>query len=395
MSSCSCRRPPALGLGLVVLLAFTAAHAPSMGWAQETEPAALRLPGASEEPAAVLVGSSPAQVQRPREPVALAVALGSSVSSSGRGAQLPQALAVAVAPYWLRSRPGLSYAEYAQPGWRSVYRNLSVSLATRAVSVDASEGAPGEAAVGAAAAATTPAGATRLALGVRSLLLPGRADGDPAALRSCQEWARTASGRIAAAIAHELATDKLSPDSGSIEKRNQSLVAAELRRLPKGCDAQAEVRRGFVLELDLAASADFQGGRADAGSLRDGAAWVSGGYHGAHWSVDGLVRGALLELHDGAGPAQAELGVRVGRAWRRVGGWVEGLARRGLGTDAQDRHGYRAAVGLDLGLSEAVWLGLTFGRDFRAEDPESLLALANLRWEFRERRIEWLPGATP
>jgi len=387
MSSSSCSGRWA-GAAWSLLLAVGLLVPPATAGAEGDAAVALRLPGASEEPASVLLGSSPAQVQRPREPVAAAVALASKVSSGDSGPQLPQALAVAIAPYWLRSRPGLSYADYASPGWRSLYRNFSLSLATRAV--DGAAGAAGTAAAGGSAPK-----ATRLALGARTVLLPGRPDGDPEQLRRCQRWASDASARVAAALAHELATDKLPQEPEAIEKRNQALLRAQLRRLPDGCDTQAELRRGFVLELDVAGSADFQAGRADSGSLQDAAAWVTGGYHGRHWSLDGLLRGALLQLDDGLGPAQVETGLRVGRAWQRLGGWVEALARRGVGDDADERHGYRAAVGLDVSLSEAVWLTMTFGRDFRADDPGSLLALANLRWEVRERRVDWLPSATP
>ena len=83
----------------------------------------LRTPSS---PAFVLLGVSPTSITRPATPRALATEL---LSSTNRGTVVPNNFAVEFAPYWLTSRPALTYDEYVH-GEPKAFRTLSISLAT-------------------------------------------------------------------------------------------------------------------------------------------------------------------------------------------------------------------------------------------------------------------------
>ena len=108
----------------------------------------LKAPSA---PAFVLLGVSPTKVERPQAVKALVL---SAVTASGDG--FPKNFAVEFTPYWFGS-PSLNFADYYRRNvLKDIPRHLSISVATTPLS-------------------TAPDSGTALALGFRTLPLPGRA----------------------------------------------------------------------------------------------------------------------------------------------------------------------------------------------------------------------------
>ena len=114
---------------------------------------------APPSPAFVLLGVAPTKVERPQAVRPLVL---SALTAAG-GDGLPRNYAVEFAPYWLGT-PEISFDQYYKPGLRAIPQHLSVSVATTPL-----------------AAAAGPGSA--LALGARTLPLPGRAHPQLVALR--------------------------------------------------------------------------------------------------------------------------------------------------------------------------------------------------------------------
>ncbi len=115
---------------------------------------------APSTPAVSILGTAPTTIERPDSPRALVFNLASSVADSGG---IPQNYAAQVAPYWLRSHPGLLFDSYIHPSvGQSIVRSFAVSVATA------------DWKVGSGAKATDLG--SRLALGLSAVILPGRVD---------------------------------------------------------------------------------------------------------------------------------------------------------------------------------------------------------------------------
>src|SRR5829696_3920328 len=98
-----------------ILTALLLPHAPAS--AQDIpEFHKLRTP---TSPAFVILGITPAEVERPTAPAAFAASFFQRVEEATKG--FPNSYALELAPYWLRSHPGLTFTEYQKPTLRSFY----------------------------------------------------------------------------------------------------------------------------------------------------------------------------------------------------------------------------------------------------------------------------------
>jgi hypothetical protein len=134
----------------------------TLAGAQETTPAAsvddLKAP---PSPAFVLLGVAPSKVDRPQAVRPLVLSALSAVSSEG----FPRNYAVEFAPYWLGT-PELSFDDYYNSGIaKALVRHLSASVATTPLNTTGDTG-------------------TAVAVGARTLPVPGRAHPKLRALRS-------------------------------------------------------------------------------------------------------------------------------------------------------------------------------------------------------------------
>ena len=81
-----------------------------------------------------------------------------------------------------------------------------------------------------------------------------------------------------------------------------------------------------------------------------------------------------------------DLGDRAVYAWDRYRASLEGVGRMAT-MDNSAGEQYRLSMIVDVLLTKDVWLTTSFGRDFAADDAESLIALASLQWNIGDRSV--------
>jgi hypothetical protein len=114
---------------------------------------------APQSPAFILLGVSPANVERPETPKALTLNLIDKVTTANG---LPRNYALSVAPYWLASHPNLTFEQYQNPDVKqSILQTFLLSVGTVPL--------PG------ATSSADPIG-TKIGLGVRTAIFNGRAN---------------------------------------------------------------------------------------------------------------------------------------------------------------------------------------------------------------------------
>jgi hypothetical protein len=113
-----------------VAVAFLVASAIQAQEREEPSPPALRLRDLrlDSPPATILVGISPASVERPNTPRALIASL---ISATGTSGIVPNGFAMETTPFWLASHPMLTLDDYFHPSFGDRLRYFSaVSVAT-------------------------------------------------------------------------------------------------------------------------------------------------------------------------------------------------------------------------------------------------------------------------
>ena len=379
---------------LLVALAAGLAGAAARAGAQELpEFNKLRTP---TSPAFVILGITPAQVERPNRPGVFAASFLQQLKGVTQGTGLPDSYAVEIAPYWLRSHPGMSFDEYAKGGAKSLYRDASISFAVTDSLGDGS-GAPEE-----------DAKFRRLGFGLRTTLWAGRVH--PKAATCVADVARGAA-RVAALIAPAIATDSelvslrrrlrtpptTSADTAlldSIRTRAEMLAdatlapeAEQLQGLAKKCTERLSARHGFNVDAAIATAVDFPGGRANDGDFGRFGVWVTPAWLGESFSHIGVARLSVADSEDEGTVRTYDLGLRSVYAWQRFAVSAEAVYRR-VDQDAGDKNFSRLAAIFDAKLTDQTWLTVTVGKDFDPAQPNSMLALFGLKWQLGEQRVK-------
>ncbi len=119
-------------LAFAAILALTELLSPAITGAQSAaaRPATIELDNlrTPTSPAFTILGVTPTSIARPSTPRALALDL---VSSTERGTVIPENYALEVAPYWLRARPALTFAQYTRPTVaQSIRQSFALSFGT-------------------------------------------------------------------------------------------------------------------------------------------------------------------------------------------------------------------------------------------------------------------------
>jgi hypothetical protein len=363
----------------VALLASLATAAPA--WAQAIPDFnKLRTP---VSPAFVVLGVSVASIARPTTPAALASSLLSDFSSG----VLPRSYAAEAAPYWWSDHPGLTLSEYERGGAASLYRDLTLSLAiTDSVprSSGGSVAAPGQ---------------RRLGFGARTTLVSGAAL-DTRCVQPIDQVAGALSVAVGGVVARWIG---LHPDSAgnapALERVRAAAFDSARKHLPppqaaavsdsaiSACSQALSARRGLV--VDLAGGVGLVAPDARAQSARPGSAglWLTPAWLGRNASLVGVVRGLWQDLQLDTSSFAVDVGARGVYAWDRYAVSAETVYRN-QGRTGSRTGLLRVAVEVDAEVAGQSWLDLTFGKDFDAARPGSLLAIANLQWNLDKRRIQ-------
>ena len=358
----------------ILLLLVGGMIAPLAAQSNDAGPAfnGLRTP---VSPAFVLLGIAPTQVERPNTPADLALSV---LNRSAAFTSLPRDVALEISPYWLVTHPTLTWQEDATRGvGTSLARTMTISFAT-------------------AELGTSTRPITGLALGLRAAPFSGRlSDSTKAQLRRLGERLTDESKLLSALIAdrqqalihalrRELTTITTKEDSAAALERFNT-ANARIARLQMGTPEfkaavdstdrmfrdLAVIREGFVLEMAAGAAMQAPGGAADSAHLARWGAWVTAGYEGPAVSFV-FVNRFLASSVDTASDA-VDLGMRLLYATGRYALSAEATFRTFTERGAPPNQ-YRFAALVDFELQKGLWITGTFGRDYSAATPGSLIA---------------------
>ena len=320
-------------------------------------------------PAFVVLGIAPAHVERPTTPSAIAV---SFLEGLGEGATLlPGSLSLETAPYWWQSHPGLTLEAYRDAG------ALERMLRSTTISLGITDSVPNR-----PAASASDAAYRRLAVGVRTTLVPGRQN-DPPCIAGLNRWAAAVSADVASEVARAIAADPaLAERADSLEALRAAAFAgreAEVENAAAACTEQIAATTGFALDGALGAAFEFPEGRAANGQAGTFALWLSPSWLARSATAAGVLRFTRDALQTDTASSALDIGVRGIHASDRWSLSAESVYRR-LDRAGSADHLLRLTVLADVLLAGETWLTVSFGKDFDADDAGSLLALANLQW---------------
>ena len=335
----------------------------------------LRTPSS---PAFVLLGVSPTRIQRPNTPATVAASLSDAF---GEGNRAPTGYSIEVAPYWLLPHPSLTLDNYKNDP-ASMLRTLTLSLGTSD-----------------SAAAAENGGKTKLALGVRSMLISSA--GGPSVDSTCIVNAQRAGARLAQAIG-EIVNPMIqtNPDLTveQVEELRQSAFETALERAPadvkkeveestKECVDILSVNRGFTLDIAGGGAWSFDDGSWDAGRFATAGIWLTPAWKlNDNSDLVGIASVMWQGLDSDSTQTMLDVGIRGIHAWKSVGISAETIYRHTRGGEV-DNNQFRVDLGLDIEMVDGLWLTSTFGKDFNASGARSLLAIANLQWNIGDRSI--------
>lgn len=325
---------------------------------------------ASSAPAFVLLGVSPSQVERPTTPADVVASVGSIL---GRGSEglVPDGVALEVAPYWLVPAWGLTWEDLNRQWWASVYRTLSLSVATLSTPDPSS------------------VSDTSLALGVRTQLVPGRPRNDCArAVEAYRAIARELTQALVLppevlrelAERHGVGTPAFDAAVARLQAERRAPFDARLPRIHEACDAAGRV--GLVVDLSGAFSWRFPRSTWKEGHRESGAAWLTAAWLSDAWSVVAMARWEGRSL--AATPARSlDAGLRAIVQRERYAASLEGVLRRTWDGEAETRG--RLAILAEYRIAGDTWISVAFGRDELVSDAGAIFTSANLRWAFGQR----------
>lgn len=170
-------------------------------------------------------------------------------------------------------------------------------------------------------------------------------------------------------------------DAVEVDKQKNETLAKKIPRLRTLCADAAASRKGLAIDLAGAMGWTFPEATFDDGRISAAAGWITIGYL---WSNASLVAlGRVRGDKTGSDWDKVlDTGARFVLAYKKYAASAEGVVR--FDDDGGDDANVRAAIGLDYMIKKGSWLTVSFGRDFRSDDPGSLFTLANLKWAFGE-----------
>lgn len=350
----------------------------------------LRL---SSAPAFVLLGVSPASVNRPATPTDLGLDL---ARRAPHFQSVPTDFALETSPYWLLGHPALTWRDdTARTVGQSLARTFSVSAATAELGDSAAPNAG-------------------LAFGIRVLPLSGhlsavtraqfdtleralgrenelyfqrmaaeRARLDSALTAALRSLRQTISDPATLAAAQEAVRAQYQSAKEQMEARifADSSYQVELARQRARRGTVVPRRVGTMLELAAAGGWGFPGATWARGRFRSAAAWAALSYEGPKVTPILLVR---FQSQGDTLPNLLDAGGRLVRDGERWGISFEGVVRRPLLSGSTTL--YRVAGMLEYEVIENTWVVGTFGRDYQTHVAGSALAQLGVKLNVNHER---------
>jgi hypothetical protein len=287
--------------------------------------AELKTPGS---PGFVVLGVEPTAIQRPTSPRAVGLSLVSAVADGD--SVIPKNYALEIAPFWLKSQPDLTYADWNTANVaQTMLQSLALSVATTSISATGDQAA-----------------ASGIGVGVRTLLLRGNETSKAVAIR----------GEITA-----LQTKMLLADTEAAENE----IAVQLREQALMLQTENKQRTGWVLEVAAAVAAKVQDEDFDGGQLTRYGFWATPGYQLDTRAVTflGVVRyqrdqvATDMDLFD--------VGARLQVDVQDFALSTE-VVRRLLDESTDAEMDSTRVVGvMDYRINDSLYLTATFGKDYK------------------------------
>ncbi len=384
-------RPGAAGWALVALTALPHTSAAQAALQETPDFNRLKTP---ESPAFAILGTVPSEVQRPTSPRGFAVSFLDALQGQRESSLIPSSFAVEVNPFWWSSHPEITFEEYEKGGLPSLWRTLTVSMATTDQPLPVPGDEPG-------------ASFRRIGIGLRSTVF-GTQDREPCVDRIL-DVASTLSDAVAGGVALAIVQDPgLAERAADLEALREELFEGARAGLSRedqatlqsveSCTDEIADRTGFVMGIAAAGALGFLP-PGDPGSpvpeptseLNTFGLWITPSYLMGSFSGVTLLRARWNELGAEDAAFALDLGGRAIYSSGRFAASAEGVYRR-RDLEGETREEWRAAVVLDVRVSDDLWLTSTFGRDFEPGASGSLIALANLQWAFGKPPPRPIPG---
>ncbi len=378
---------------VLVLLA-----APGTTAAQQKVPESefLRTP---PTPAFTVLDIEPSAVERPATPSDAAVALVNTFRNDG----VPKNFAFESSPYWLVSRPHVTWREDAQ---RSVGQSLARTTSASAATAETG---------------TELAPITSLAFGFRTLIFSGRLSAQTFnALENLEKrlaengavFLTLMRGQGLTALETELldCTIPRPPSPPPSESARQKCVAdyeAKKRELtsivlqseafkrasaPLTSGGNVVARReGFFLEVAGAVAWNFADAKWDAHEFRKAAIWVTPSYASRGWAALGVIRYEDTRV---TGMDALDWGGRILYSTSNYAVSLEYVERSPI-NNATLTHSHRLVGIGEYRVTSGTWIVASFGKDLQqTPTADTLVARLGLSFNFSKERYKFSP-ATP
>ncbi len=355
----------------------------------------------STAPAFVLLGASPSAIERPTTPADFALML---ANRAEQFSTVPKEFATEVAPYWMGSRPQLSWtADTARTIGQSIARTFTFSAANASIGTK-----------------TLPR--TGLAAGARMMLLSGRlSETSKQTLRNLEASLAEEGAifnRMRAAPLQEIddsltarlrAAQQLDPAQRAEamaralerKKAETDALTAKVLASPAFLDSIAEGRKRFtnvalnregpMLELAGAAGWGFDNavwrtGKFDRWGAWATFTWARGTAHDDGAKIAPILVARFIANDSDTLPNFFDAGARLVVHDDRYGASLETVVRKPVGSSGKTL--YRVAGVLEYQLRKDSWAIATFGRDHNTSVEGSLIAQLGLRLQFADERYK-------
>ena len=377
---------------------------PALALAQDTPEITLTDLKTPSSPAFVILGIEPSTVSRPTTPRALALEL---LSRTEHANVLPRDYALEFSPYWLRSRPELTFDQYISPSTaQALQQSFSISVATKA----SIEGSDSVTSLGLGFRLTPFAGhlttRTRQAIQRLDSLHGVRID----TLNRREEY-----GDSITSVIDSLATARTEPV-------NQASVAAltarlgelqrEQTRIDSVLDAQQsgmadaaqaiqdgdQERYGWVLQLAGALAQRYVGNTFEGGEIGGFGAWGTVSYRWESPRIEFLTLGRFLRNESDDSQNLLDAGGRLIWMKDRLALSYEAVSRTSFDSDVEFPPGEVSGVirfrssarhsGLiEYQATDDLYVTGSFGKNFKREsDSKSpIIAMLGLQWNWGDK----------
>ena len=363
----------------------------------QTQPPPLESLRTPPSPAFMVLAIEPSAVERPTTPSDAALTL----VNRFRSGTVPRDFAFETSPYWLLSRPRLTWRDDASRGIpQSIGRTTSFSVAT-------------------AEAGTDQTAVTSLAVGFRTLLFSGQLTTATRTALEELEKRLGEQGDLFLALMRERGLSELDaalldctnprpPNPTPTDAARQACAAdyeakkTALRDLVLQSDAFREAaapligasnlvpkREGFFLEVAAGGAWDFANADWRSRQFRRKAIWATPSYHAGPWAILGVAR-----YEDDAQTTDDDAIDWGGRAIYSTTDYAvsfEHVERSPLGDVTLLKRTHRLVGIAEYRVSRATWIVASFGKDReRSSTREStVIAQLGLAFSFSKERYKF------